>query len=605
MIIWVWLASLGLGGAPSGTPVGNDDPAAAANLRAAVEIQHALRAEAEGRDLDRREHLQSALKAAPDHPLAHGLLGTVAIDGAWVSIAEAIDRARGDDRAWWRGSEYREKRRKTADLPEAQLALARWCATSGLRAEAQAHFTRAARLDPENEEAWLRLGRRRHDGRWLTGEEIAAEAEEAAEQSRADDLWSPRLSALRTDLRLGRLGPEARKSLTSIVDPRAVPSIERVFGSEKSFDQAWRLWLLSCIDAPESSRAIAAVLVKTRDAMVRAAAVRVLAARDPRAYLGFLINQMREPTHYISQQAREGENGVLLVDTPEATVVREYDPTTVRRMTISPILGSRSAGSWALWSPAEHRMANDARAIDIQNRQVILDNVRIARSLRELTGQPFQFDRDQWAAWWSDQLGYRPPQVESHPKPLAYESVALPVMPQPKEPGPAPAGSTPLRRSCFASGTLVVARTGLAPIEDLEIGDQVLSQDTKTGAMSFQPILSVEHDPPDATLRIAFDDLEVVCTDIHRFWKVGAGWVTARDLRRGDAIRAVGRVLKARAITLNPIQPVHNIEVARNQTFFVGLAGLLVHDSTLAAPTGEIFDAKTRPPDGVVPLHKR
>jgi hypothetical protein len=165
-----------------------------------------------------------------------------------------------------------------------------------------------------------------------------------------------------------------------------------------------------------------------------------------------------------------------------------------------------------------------------------------------------------------------------------------------RQPWDAPTSSG---HSCFAAGTSVVTRTGFSPIEDLRIGDIVFSQDLRTGALCQQPVLSVQAFPPDRTIRLDFDGEPIFCTDIHRFWTPGNGWVLARDLRAGEAVRSVGRASTIRSIGRGPSQPVFNIEVAVTGTFHVGKLGVLVHDATLVSPAEAAFDGtnETNPPN--------
>ena len=83
----------------------------------------------------------------------------------------------------------------------------------------------------------------------------------------------------------------------------------------------------------------------------------------------------------------------------------------------------------------------------------------------------------------------------------------------------------------------------------------------------------------------------VVSSEFHRFWVAGRGWVMARDLEVGDAIRALGRTAAVEAIEGGAVQPVYNLGVADTRSFFVGELGALVHDNSLPSPTLEPFDA--------------
>ena len=147
-------------------------------------------------------------------------------------------------------------------------------------------------------------------------------------------------------------------------------------------------------------------------------------------------------------------------------------------------------------------------------------------------------------------------------------------------------------RSCFGAGTPVLTRSGLQPIERVEVGDLVLSQDTVTGALSYRPVVAALHNPPAATLRVILGGGEsITATGIHRFWRPGYGWVMARHLTPGDRVRTMGGIAEVVEVVADPVQPVYNLEVAATANFFVGHTMALVHDNTLVGPTPEPFDA--------------
>jgi hypothetical protein len=135
--------------------------------------------------------------------------------------------------------------------------------------------------------------------------------------------------------------------------------------------------------------------------------------------------------------------------------------------------------------------------------------------------------------------------------------------------------------SCFAAGTLVHTMSGLRPIEDLAIGDPVLTQSTKTGALDFHPVVGVHHNPPARTFRVALGDDVIVSSIFHRFWKAGQGWVMARDLDVGDPIRTLKGVRKVTKIEEGDVVPVYNLDIAADADFFAGRAAALVHDNSL------------------------
>jgi hypothetical protein len=84
----------------------------------------------------------------------------------------------------------------------------------------------------------------------------------------------------------------------------------------------------------------------------------------------------------------------------------------------------------------------------------------------------------------------------------------------------------------------------------------------------------------------------LIVTPIHRFWQASKGWVMARTLKPGDAIRAVGGLVKVVASNADEACLVYNLEVAENHSFFVGQSQALVHDHSLVASKGTCFDAQ-------------
>ena len=128
------------------------------------------------------------------------------------------------------------------------------------------------------------------------------------------------------------------------------------------------------------------------------------------------------------------------------------------------------------------------------------------------------------------------------------------------------------------------------PIEKLRAGDLVLTQAPQTGELKFQPIVTAYHNPPNETLRIEMGNETIVATGIHRFWKAGRGWVMARELKPGDALRTLGGLAVVKSVEKDRVQPVFNLQVADGESFFVGQAAVLAHDNSVVNPTPSPFD---------------
>lgn len=200
-------------------------------------------------------------------------------------------------------------------------------------------------------------------------------------------------------------------------------------------------------------------------------------------------------------------------------------------------------------------------------------NSTIFAALNMITGQTLPEDREPWKKWWYDVQGYNytPPKETKKVKPVRL-ILSIP--------------------SCFGAGTLVKAMDGPRPIETIRVGDQVLAQDAKNGALAFRAVTAIHHNPPGETLNVAIGGEVIVPSVFHRFWKVGQGWVMARELKPGDQLRMLDGPATVESVQPGGLQPVFNLDVAEDHDFFVGHRGALVHDNTLPELRLTPFDAE-------------
>ncbi|WP_406698287.1 polymorphic toxin-type HINT domain-containing protein [Singulisphaera sp. Ch08] len=237
----------------------------------------------------------------------------------------------------------------------------------------------------------------------------------------------------------------------------------------------------------------------------------------------------------------------------------------------------------------QQQLEADVAALEQSNAETREQNGRISGLLNEATGQDLAATPSAWQGWWIDQLGYSQKSRYEQPKPTFVEVVSRPL---PPVAGFDDNSDGYVRRiSCFGAGTPVHTLSGIQPIESLNEGDQVLTQNMKTGALGYKPILVVHRNPPSPTYRIALGDETVISSYFHRFWKAGQGWIMARDLTVGDKVRTLGGLVRVQSIATSDVQPVFNLDVADDADFFVGRQGALVHDNTVPDFRQTPFDA--------------
>ena len=154
---------------------------------------------------------------------------------------------------------------------------------------------------------------------------------------------------------------------------------------------------------------------------------------------------------------------------------------------------------------------------------------------------------------------------------------------------------------CLIGSTPVWMSDGTTkPIEDLQVGEQVISRDPATGQDSVQTVTTTYCLHEDTLITLSLEDPSthvdsvIVCTPDHAMYIQGQGWIEAGDLTAGEQI-----VTRTGApLTITNLQwqrdetgkhpfTVYNLEVANDHTYFAGNfdGGLWVHNACRARPS--------------------
>jgi hypothetical protein len=166
---------------------------------------------------------------------------------------------------------------------------------------------------------------------------------------------------------------------------------------------------------------------------------------------------------------------------------------------------------------------------------------------------------------------------------------------------------------CFVAGTPVWTAHGWQAIDSIQVGDGVLARDPETGREQLRRVLATHVTHPAGLVHVRYAALgrnggeedEVVCTREHPFGLAGlvpAKFVPAGELRPGDRLslaqgrEAVVTAVRDEAAPAGGRFTTYNLTVEADHTFFVGRAGVWVHNTCRAAQTVE---------DGVVAAEKK
>jgi hypothetical protein len=156
------------------------------------------------------------------------------------------------------------------------------------------------------------------------------------------------------------------------------------------------------------------------------------------------------------------------------------------------------------------------------------------------------------------------------------------------------AGTSTGARSCsansFTADTPVLMADGTQqPIEDVEVGDEVVATDPQTGETAARRVVSlIRHGGQHTMVDVGLADGTVIeATDRHPFWNAGTGaFEYAIDLEPGELVLSVdGSSLPVVSIEVHEEDlTAYNLEIEGIHTYYAGETPVLVHNTCPGAP---------------------
>ncbi|MBN3526436.1 polymorphic toxin-type HINT domain-containing protein [Paenibacillus apiarius] len=148
---------------------------------------------------------------------------------------------------------------------------------------------------------------------------------------------------------------------------------------------------------------------------------------------------------------------------------------------------------------------------------------------------------------------------------------------------------------CFSAGTPVQTKTGFKPIEQIRIGDFVLTKDELTGKTGYNAVVELFQRQAYETYHITVKGITITTTGEHPFWVPGHGWIEARFLKTGDPLQnPEGNPYPIDRIEIkNDRTTVYNFRVEGVHNYFVTELKIWTHNCggpgtrpIMTAPTG-------------------
>ncbi len=568
-------------------------------------VAAALRLELDGKNSDRNALLQQVLEQTPDHPQAHWHLGDINVDGTWMPYERVVDDA--EDR-WHRLYLYRKTRDGRKDTVDDHFFMADGAHERGMWDEERAHLKRIIELDWENQEARLRLGDVHIDGFWVAREEVVEFVRELLQTYRNRADWDPRVQPIvRRLLKSQQAAWEKNwQELKNIRDPAAIPSVEAALAAGNEQAAVWYLDWLDGLDAWEAAVALGRQSMLAPSATVRSAAQQHLKQRRVDDYVFVLLGALKADPEFSSRMFITPLGGLMYVEhirfetqdsVRERNLAVLYGPENTAYNALRPILREQLPlanrpemrdqvyahlrARYRPFSPLAGR--NQTSGVEVQND-------RVTRTLATVLDQPRYTTPHQWWDWWN---AYQQVYVSSSKRQIRNDYEEIWAVDRRRQ-----IRRTPTRTvfatlawgaSCFAADTPVVTEYGPKRIEEIQLGDCVLSQDVETGELAFKPVFQTTVRPPVALMTITTDRGQLVCTGGHPFWVNGESWLYARELQPGMRFHSIDGASEIVSVAdAGREDKAYNLIVADFHTYFAGEGRILSHDNTPRAPTNAL-----------------
>ena len=140
-----------------------------------------------------------------------------------------------------------------------------------------------------------------------------------------------------------------------------------------------------------------------------------------------------------------------------------------------------------------------------------------------------------------------------------------------------------LHQNGFTGDTLVATEDGHKPIEEIKVGDKVLSANPETGEIAYKTVEETYINETDELIHVHVNGEIISATPNHPFYVDKFGWTLAKNLKAGDIlVLSKGEFVVVEwiqhEILENPIK-VYNFEVQDFHTYFVGKCSVWVHNA--------------------------
>ncbi|GMK40941.1 hypothetical protein PCCS19_39970 [Paenibacillus sp. CCS19] len=135
--------------------------------------------------------------------------------------------------------------------------------------------------------------------------------------------------------------------------------------------------------------------------------------------------------------------------------------------------------------------------------------------------------------------------------------------------------------NCFTAGTKVTTPAGEVSIENIKVGDLVLSKDPVTEATAYKSVEQLFQKEIEDSWKITAGGEIITTTSEHPFWILNKGWVLTKDLVVGDQFETYdgSKVFVENIENVQEHNVVYNFAVQDFHTYYVTNLKILAHNT--------------------------
>ena len=535
-------------------------------------------------------------------PIAARLADVLVINGGnSLPLSEAILQASSNENL----TRYRQLRAEHSKTARGQRDLAMWCRKHELLEEETLHWWTLLSMAPDHSEAIRALRLKEHRGMLLTNEEVERTKREQKDVKLAGKKWLPRLKKLRQQIENG--DDEARaaalRQLLAINDPLALPSIEEVFLTAPSDLATAVVETVARMEGDKAAEVLARVAIDSDDEYVREQAATALQSRSHHSYVPVLLARLGTPIEL--SVSVTVEPGAPITDSYTAySYTGRSSPIFYNKHRLSGNYVSSDVAAWGL----EVQRSSGVAVIGYEPQRIQYNYVLTRESddpdnPHEYSGtidgshNPRRSSRVSSIEELKEQI-CEANEVTVALNKLIHAALVKATRIEIKQPGlqqaPGEAEVDPRgwwnwwkthtqSRHYFGRGIEIWTQTGLSPIEQILVGDRVLTRDSKTGALAFNLVLAVDAQAESVMQVIEVDSREIVATLDQPFFVFNVGWRKAGDLQAGMMLDGLSGPKQITQIAAGDAVSCYSLLVANVPNYFVEQGAILAYDATVAS----------------------